>query len=100
MASSEQQARARVAVLVMESGRTIPLTAPATLTIGRDQGDLQIADDQYLSQLHARIDLRDHSCMLRDCGSTNGTFVQVHGTIELRPGDEIMIGDQLFRVAV
>ena len=100
MSASEQEARARSARLIHDGGAAFTLTAPATITIGREQGDVRIAGDDFVSQLHARIDVHDHGCTLRDCGSTNGTFVQVNGTIELRPGDEIMIGSQLFRVAM
>ena len=66
--------------------------------IGREEGDIRIATDPYLSQRHARIERSVNGFQIHDCRSTNGTFVQVRQPIELRPGDEILIGSQLFRV--
>src|SRR5688572_3537323 len=101
MSTADQQQRPEVASLVHESGnRAVAVMAPGIVTIGRENADLRIPNDPYLSQTHARIELHQHGCTLRDCGSMNGTFVEVRGSIELRPGDEIIIGDQLFRVAV
>ncbi len=44
------------------------------LTIGRAPGCHITLDDTYVSQLHARVFIRDGKVMIEDLGSTNGTF--------------------------
>jgi pSer/pThr/pTyr-binding forkhead associated (FHA) protein len=101
-ASQEHRSRQRTVRLTpaLHPDATACVQSPGILTIGREKGDVRIPDDPFLSQTHARVELRGESCILRDCGSTNGTFIEVMTAIELRPGDEIIIGGQLFRVAL
>jgi hypothetical protein len=35
-----------------------------------------------------------------DLGSSNGTFVQLHAETTLRNGDVLLMGQQLFRIAI
>jgi hypothetical protein len=37
---------------------------------------------------------------LVDDDSRNGTFIRINGEVELKPGDMILIGRQLFRFEV
>lgn len=71
-----------------------------SISIGREDGDIRIPADPYLSQRHVRIERSGNRFIVRDCNSTNGTFVQIRQPMELRPGDEILIGGQLFRVVL
>ena len=41
--------------------------------------------------------VNDDVITLHDLESTNGVFTQIEGEVELRSGDEIRIGGQLFR---
>jgi pSer/pThr/pTyr-binding forkhead associated (FHA) protein len=50
-----------------------------------------------MSGRHARIVRRGASFVLTDEGSRNGTFIRIKGEVELKPGDVILIGKQLFR---
>ena len=46
------------------------------VTIGRAPGcSVPLADDTYVSQLHARIYIRDGKPFVEDLGSTNGTYL-------------------------
>lgn len=65
--------------------------------IGRARGDLQIADDPFLSGEHLAIRRRGGRYALEDLGSTNGTFVRLTREHVLEDGDEVMLGRQLFR---
>jgi pSer/pThr/pTyr-binding forkhead associated (FHA) protein len=73
--------------------RTIPLKE--TITLGRAATcDLVVADN-YVSNVHARIYLRDGSYWLEDLGSTNGTYMnrsRVSSPIAIGPGDEVRMG--------
>lgn len=63
--------------------------------IGRDpKSDVPIPDSTVSGQ-HAELQILDGNCLLRDLGSSNGTFVneeRIHGAHEVRPGDAIRLG--------
>jgi hypothetical protein len=71
------------------------------LSIGRsNQADLCL-DNERVSRRHAELYFASGHWWLRDLGSSNGTFVNntfIHEPTRLRDGDEIRIGDSLFRV--
>ena len=73
--------------------RTLPLKE--SITVGRAATcDLVVADN-YVSNVHARIYLRDGSYWLEDLGSTNGTYMnraRVSVPTAFGPGDEVRMG--------
>lgn len=62
--------------------------------IGRDSSLPIHVDDDSVSREHAVIEQRGGRCLLRDLGSTNGTFVNGErcDATELHPGDRIGLG--------
>ena len=67
--------------------------------IGRSPGnDIVLPDaEKRVSSKHARVDRTPGSVHLTDLGSTNGTVVngrkiEANSTLELKPGDKVMIG--------
>ena len=70
------------------------------IEIGRSDGHFQYPDDAFVSGRHARVHRVHGQVTLEDLGSTNGTFIRVNGELELRPGDTVRIGSQLFRFLV
>jgi pSer/pThr/pTyr-binding forkhead associated (FHA) protein len=72
------------------------------LTVGRAAGcQVSLADDTYVSQLHARVFRKDGRYFVEDLGSTNGTFLnrkQVSAPIALRRGDRLQVGKTVFEV--
>lgn len=65
--------------------------------IGRERGDIVFPDDGYVSGMHAMLTRRDDAVVLKDMGSSNGTYVRIREAMELRPGDFVLAGQQLFR---
>jgi hypothetical protein len=72
------------------------------VTIGRAPGcSVPLADDTYVSQLHARIYIRDGKPFVEDLGSTNGTFLnrdRLSKTMPLRRGDKLQIGQTVLEI--
>jgi pSer/pThr/pTyr-binding forkhead associated (FHA) protein len=72
------------------------------LKIGRAATcQVALADDSYVSQLHARLFRRDGSLYVEDLGSTNGTFLnrkKLTGPVALRRGDRIQVGRTVLEV--
>lgn len=82
-------------------GRTYPLRDE--LTVGRASGCVvNLADDTFVSQLHARVFRRENEYFVEDLGSTNGTFLngqRVGAPVALRAGDRLQIGNTILGLA-
>jgi hypothetical protein len=72
------------------------------LTVGRGAGcAIVLADDTYVSQLHARLFQQNGEGYVEDLGSTNGTFVNgkaTTGATRLRRGDQVQFGQTVAEV--
>lgn len=86
--------------LVAADGSELPLDE-GTITVGREAGmGLSLLDESTVSRRHAEIVRTGSAVVVRDLGSTNGTFVngvQVQGDTELKPGDQVQFGAFRFR---
>jgi FHA domain/Double zinc ribbon/zinc-ribbon domain len=84
--------------LVMEGGQQGDIYDLEDETvIGRASGEITFPHDGFMSGRHARIVRHGASFVLTDEGSRNGTFIKIKGDVELKPGDMILVGKQLFR---
>jgi pSer/pThr/pTyr-binding forkhead associated (FHA) protein len=90
-------------VLVVEpaeqAGRRHPLGDE--VTVGRAAGCQIIIDDTYVSQLHARLFVRDGQLLVEDLGSTNGTYLnrnKVSGPMVMQRGDRLQVGNTVMEV--
>ena len=82
-----------------ESARIVPL-GNAILFIGRDPNSGIYIDTSEISRNHASISFVDGRYILRDNGSTNGSFLNGERVAEgvLAHGDEIRFGPYVFSV--
>ena len=81
------------------SGRRYELTEE--LTMGRAAGCQITLDDTYVSQVHARVFVRDGVVFVEDLGSTNGTYLnrkKVAGPLMLKPGDQVQVGSTVLEL--
>ncbi|HVZ36792.1 MAG TPA: FHA domain-containing protein, partial [Polyangiaceae bacterium] len=80
------------------AGKLFPLNKPM-LMIGRSpNADIRI-NEKAVSHHHARLQLENGVCSLRDLESTNGTFVNnelITGQVRLRGGDAVGVGSTTF----
>jgi pSer/pThr/pTyr-binding forkhead associated (FHA) protein len=89
-----------VAKLVFQSGpyagKSVMLPAGKTLTMGRNR-DLELPlPDLKLSRRHCQVSFIGDRCMIKDLGSTNGTFLngeRLSMEVELNDFDRIVLGD-------
>jgi pSer/pThr/pTyr-binding forkhead associated (FHA) protein len=90
----------RIALVIgrEETGNAFPVPESG-VHLGRERGDILFPEDGYVSGLHCRLSWDGRKLFLTDLGSSNGTFVRV-GETDLRAGDVLLMGQQLFRVAV
>jgi len=70
----------------------------SNLTLGRSGSDLVFARDDFLSPVHARLELRADGLWIVDLNSLNGIFVRLTATMPVFPGDTFLIGHQLLRL--
>jgi hypothetical protein len=74
-------------------GQAFPLGPEAT--IGRAAGCQVTVDDSFVSQVHARVFVRDGGWFVEDIGSTNGTLLnrqKVTGPVPIQRGDRLQVG--------
>lgn len=81
-----------------EVAERFPLVGEET-TIGREEADIEFADDPFMSPLHAQVSAQDGQFSIRDLGSRNGTWTFIMEPHRLSDGDLVLIGSQvlLFR---
>ncbi|HSO73461.1 MAG TPA: zinc-ribbon domain-containing protein [Blastocatellia bacterium] len=97
MSSPVKPVRGRL-YLVMEGGQQGDVyDLDDETVVGRASGEITFPHDGFMSGRHARIVRRGASFVLTDEGSRNGTFIKIKDEVELKPGDMILVGKQLFR---
>ncbi len=79
------------------------LSPGEAVTIGRQEGNDLVLDDQRVSRRHAVIECGDAGCRVTDLGSSNGTYLegerlQPNVPVDLHPGAELTIGSYSLRV--
>jgi pSer/pThr/pTyr-binding forkhead associated (FHA) protein len=95
-APSRRHRKAPRKVAVIEGplkGRTFELGDE--LTVGRAEKCHVVVNDNYVSQVHARIFAKGEGYMVEDLGSTNGTYVnrrRITSPTEVQRGDRVKIG--------
>lgn len=82
-----------------ETGNAFPIPE-AGVHLGRERGDILFPEDGYVSGLHCRLSWEGSKLWLTDLGSSNGTFVRIREETEVRAGDVLLMGQQLFRIAI
>lgn len=91
-----------VATAGVHSGKVIPVDPNGPpVSFGRDPGNTVILDnDTTVSRRHAAIRAEAGGYIVSDEGSSNGVYVngvKISGPQQVRPGDEIQIGNTRFR---
>ncbi|NOZ85431.1 MAG: GGDEF domain-containing protein [Deltaproteobacteria bacterium] len=101
----QERQRSRKACLLMVYGPEVGkryIIDRASLVIGRSSTcDIQLGIES-VSRNHAKVLVRDKQVLIRDLGSTNGTYVNDRAIDEyrLRHGDRIQVGRIIFKFLV
>jgi len=82
-----------------DTGNAFPIPENG-IHLGRERGDILFPEDGYVSGLHCRLSWEGQRLFLTDLGSSNGTFLRITSEIEVRTGDVLLMGQQLFRVTI
>lgn len=95
-ASKRKSGASRLVVVAPEhqKGSTYPLADE--LTVGRASGcAVALPEDNFVSQVHARVFRRGEDYWVEDLGSTNGTLLngrRLTGPAPVRKGDRVQVG--------
>lgn len=74
------------------------LSPARTVLMGRESGDWVFPYDPTMSGRHAEVRSQDAEFFVHDAGSRNGVALAVHGDRLVKPGQRILVGDQILRV--
>jgi len=69
------------------------------ITIGRSDDNTIVFNIAEVSRSHTALTKVEEGYMIKDLGSTNGTFVdkkEIGGKYLLKPGDTVMLGDAIY----
>jgi hypothetical protein len=78
-------------------GAAFPLREGDNL-LGRETGDIAFPTDGFVSGRHAVLKARGERLVVRDVGSSNGTFLRLTNAVFVDSGDQFLIGRELVRV--
>jgi DNA-binding NtrC family response regulator len=74
--------------------------AEALARVGSAPGNQLVLADPTVSRAHCELRLKAESVVVKDCGSTNGTYVE--GVLlregEVKPGASVCVGNSVFRI--
>jgi two-component system cell cycle response regulator len=90
---------ALVVIHGLDLGRKYDLMKEATVVGRSSKADIQI-DQEAISRNHARFGIQSGRVVLKDLGSTNGTYVNdemITSEMQLRNGDLVKIGRTIFK---
>jgi len=80
-------------------GREYPITGEQT-DIGREEGNIVLPNDPYVSPRHARLSWRNGRFFVRDLESVNGVYVRLRASERLQHADLVLIGLEVLRFEV
>jgi len=66
--------------------------------LGRESGDVTFPTDGFVSGRHAMLHVAADRVVVKDLGSSNGTFLRLGAPAFVDNGDQFLIGRQLVRV--
>jgi ribosomal protein L40E len=97
MSSVKPAAKPRLLLMVDGEATGDEFEIKGETVIGRIDGDITFPHDDYMSGRHGRITKRGDKFILIDEDSRNGSFIRIRKEVEIKPGDSILLGKQLFR---
>jgi pSer/pThr/pTyr-binding forkhead associated (FHA) protein len=74
------------------------LLKPGQNLLGRDSGDITFPSDGFISGKHAVLYASSDRVVVKDVGSSNGTFIRLPAPIFVENGDQLLIGRQLIKI--
>jgi pSer/pThr/pTyr-binding forkhead associated (FHA) protein len=99
--SPTKAARLEIAQVLNGGGEGLALVAQNdSLSLGREDNDINFPDDPFISGHHAKVELQGDALSLTDLGSKNGTFLRITKETPLEHGDYVFMGQQLLRVEI
>lgn len=68
-----------------------------SVDIGREEGEIQLNADRFVSPRHARVYVRGGSFFLKDLASLNGVYLRVRDSEPLNDTDVVLLGSEVLR---
>jgi transcriptional regulator with PAS, ATPase and Fis domain len=87
-------------VVVDGPSRGLRVHVPDVARVGSARGNLLSLGDPTVSRVHCEIRVRPECVLIKDCDSTNGTYVEGVRLREgeVQPGSSVRVGNSVFRI--
>jgi hypothetical protein len=96
--SREQRAHFRLTVLRSLGGGPGVYEPHGTEAVIGREGAITLPGEAFCHAREAAVRFRDGRLWLHDFEAGNGVFLRIRAPVELGPGDEFVVGDQLLRI--
>ena len=96
--AEKRRAHFRLNIVRSLAGGPSVYEPPGTEAIIGLQGAIALANEPFCHPREAEIRFRTGRLWLHDFEAGNGVFLRIRARVELEPGDEIVVGDQLLRI--
>jgi hypothetical protein len=80
-----------------ETGKTIPIGGAGAL-VGRENADVEIPEDTFVSGAHCQFSCRDEGLFVEDLGSANGTYTRIRPGEAVPFGGLVLVGQTQFKI--
>lgn len=68
------------------------------LVVGRENADIELPEDTFVSGAHCRFSCRDEGLFIEDMGSANGTYSRLRPSEAVPYGSLLLVGQTQFKV--
>ena len=76
---------------------TVPIGGSG-LIVGRENADIELPEDTFVSGAHCRFSCRDEGLFIEDMGSANGTYSRLRPSEAVPYGSLLLLGQTQFKV--
>ncbi|MCG8416863.1 MAG: FHA domain-containing protein [Proteobacteria bacterium] len=94
-----QGARAKLVVIKGDGMDGVSFTlAGDEHLVGRSDTPILFGDDSFISPLHANFYYNSGNLIVRDENSTNGVYIRIRSSVQIRFSDRFLVGEQVLEV--
>jgi FHA domain-containing protein len=81
-------------------GGAVILRSGPKVSVGQQGCDLNFPTDKRLAARHFELNIKSSGLEIVETAASNGVFLRIRKATELKNGDELMAGEEVFRIEI